>query len=102
MAVIAVESAFQANALSSANAQGLMQLIPATASRFGVRYPFNPRDNIQGWGGAYLRWLLNKFKGNVTFTFAAYNAGEGEVQRYKGIPPIKRRKTMFESCVSPM
>lgn len=88
MAVIAVESAFQANAISSANAQGLMQLIPATASRFGVRDPFNPRDNIQG-GMAYLRWLLNKFKGNVTFAFAAYNAGEGAVQRYKGIPPYK-------------
>jgi hypothetical protein len=88
MAVIAVESAFQANAISSANAQGLMQLIPATASRFGVRDPFNPQDNIQG-GMAYLRWLLNKFKGNVTFAFAAYNAGEGAVQRYKGIPPYK-------------
>ncbi len=88
MAVIAVESAFEANAISSANAQGLMQLIPATASRFGVRDPFNPRDNIQG-GMAYLRWLLNKFNGNMTYAFAAYNAVEGAVQRYKGIPPYK-------------
>jgi soluble lytic murein transglycosylase-like protein len=86
MAVIAVESAFQANPISSANAQGLMQLIPATAIRFGVRDPFNPSDNIQG-GIAYLRWLLNKFKGNVSFAFAAYNAGEGAVHCYKGIPP---------------
>ena len=88
MAVIAVESVFQPNAISSANAQGLMQLIPATASRFGVRDPFNPRDNIKG-GMAYLRWLLDRFKGNVTWAFAAYNAGEGAVQRYKGIPPYK-------------
>lgn len=88
MAVIAIESAFQANAISSANAQGLMQLIPTTVSRFGVRGPFNPSDNIR-CGMAYLRWLLNKFKGNVSFAFAAYNAVEGAVQRYKGIPPYK-------------
>ena len=89
MAVIAIESAFQANAISSANAQGLMQLILATSSRFGIRGPFNPSDNIRG-KMAYLRWLLNKFKGNVSFSFAAYNAVEGAVQRYKGILPLQR------------
>jgi soluble lytic murein transglycosylase-like protein len=88
LAVIQVESAYQADAVSSANAQGLMQLIPATATRFGVRDPFNPAENING-GMRYLRWLLKRFKGDVTKTVAAYNAGEGAVQKYGGIPPYR-------------
>ena len=86
LAVIQVESAYQSNAISSANAQGLMQLIPATAERFGVRDAFNPKDNIRG-DMAYLRWLLRHFKGNATKAVAAYNAGEGAVRKYGGIPP---------------
>jgi transglycosylase-like protein with SLT domain/Sel1 repeat-containing protein len=86
MAVIAVESAFNIQAVSSQNAQGLMQLIPATAERFQVKDAFDAEDNIKG-GMAYLRWLLAFFKGDVTLAVAAYNAGEGAVERHQGIPP---------------
>jgi soluble lytic murein transglycosylase-like protein len=91
LAVVSVESAFQADAISSRKAQGLMQLIPATAARFGVRDPFNPVDNLRG-GMAYLRWLLTRFKGRVTLALAAYNAGEGAVKRYGGVPPYKETR----------
>jgi len=87
LAVIAVESAFQPDAVSSKNARGLMQLIPATAARFGVSDPFDPADNLRG-GMAYLRWLLTRFRNNVTLAVAAYNAGEGAVDRYGGVPPF--------------
>jgi hypothetical protein len=88
LAVIAVESSFLADAVSSKNAQGLMQLIPATAARFGVADIFDPVENIRG-GMAYLRWLLREFRGDVTRAVAAYNAGEGAVVRYRGVPPFK-------------
>lgn len=88
LAVIQVESAYQTNAVSSANAQGLMQLIPATAERFGVRDAFNPTENING-GMRYLKWLLKHFGGDVTKTVAAYNAGEGAVRKYGGVPPYR-------------
>ena len=88
LAVIQVESAYQTNAVSSANAQGLMQLIPATAERFGVRDAFNPAENING-GMRYLRWLLKHFRGDVTKAVAAYNAGEGAVRKYGGILPYR-------------
>tara|TARA_R110002110_G_scaffold114322_8_gene283613 strand:- start:597 stop:1409 length:813 start_codon:yes stop_codon:yes gene_type:complete len=91
LAVIQVESAYQTDAVSSANAQGLMQLIPATATRFGVRDAFNATENIHG-GMRYLRWLLKRFKGDVTKTVAAYNAGEGAVQKYGGIPPYRETR----------
>lgn len=86
MAVIEAESGFNPSALSGKNAQGLMQLIPATALRFGVNEPWNPQENIRG-GTAYLRWLLRHFGGNVALALAAYNAGEGAVEQYRGIPP---------------
>lgn len=86
MAVIAVESAFNTQAVSPKNAQGLMQLIPETAERFQVKNVFDAEDNIKG-GMAYLRWLLAFFKGDVTLVAAAYNAGEGAVERHQGIPP---------------
>ena len=86
MAVIQAESAFKATALSGKNAQGLMQLIPETAERFGVKDSWNPIQNIKG-GTAYLHWLLRHFEGRVDWVVAAYNAGEGAVDRYKGIPP---------------
>jgi hypothetical protein len=91
LAVVSVESAFQVDAISSKKAQGLMQLIPATASRFGVRDPFDPADNLRG-GMAYLRWLLTRFKGRVSLALAAYNAGEGAVKRYGGVPPYKETR----------
>jgi Transglycosylase SLT domain len=86
MAVIDQESGFNPAALSNKKAQGLMQLMPDTAQRFGVRQPFDPKDNIRG-GIAYLHWLLRHFQGNVALTLAGYNAGEKAVDRYQGIPP---------------
>ena len=86
MAIIRAESNFNPLAVSPKNAQGLMQLIPETAERFNVRKPFDPEQNIRG-GLAYLRWLLAYFKGDVALVAAAYNAGEGTVNRYGGIPP---------------
>lgn len=88
LAIIQVESAFNSNAVSPKQAAGLMQLIPATARRFGVSDVFDPADNIHG-GSRYLRWLLAYFQGNVTLALAAYNAGEGAVNRHKGIPPYR-------------
>ena len=76
-------------ALSPKNAKGLMQLIPATAARFNVRNPYDPAQNIRG-GIAYLSWLLAYFEGDVTLVAAAYNAGEGAVERYRGVPPYRR------------
>lgn len=85
-AVIRAESNFDPAAVSPKNAQGLMQLIPETSARFNVTKPFDPEQNIRG-GLAYLRWLLAYFKGQVPLVAAAYNAGEGTVNRFKGIPP---------------
>lgn len=85
-AVIRAESNFNPQAVSHKNAQGLMQLIPETAERFQVRKPFDPEQNIRG-GMAYLRWLLAYFQGNVALAVAAYNAGEGAVDRHRGVPP---------------
>lgn len=90
-AVIAAESAFRTRAVSHANAQGLMQLIPGTAKRFGVKDPFDPKQNVRG-GMKYLRWLLKKFEGNINHALAGYNAGEGAVMRYRGIPPYRETK----------
>lgn len=95
LAVISVESAFNPRAVSPKNAQGLMQLIPETAQRFQVSNPFDPEENIKG-GMAYLRWLLAFFKGDVTLVAAAYNAGEGAVERYRGIPPYQETVNYVE------
>lgn len=86
-AVIQTESAFYAKARSRAGALGLMQLMPQTARRFGVVDPFDPRQNITG-GVKYLRWLSENFAGDLTKVVAAYNAGEGAVTKYRGIPPF--------------
>jgi soluble lytic murein transglycosylase-like protein len=66
---------------------GLMQLIPDTAKRFGVRNAFDPQQNIRG-GMAYLRWLLAYYQGDVKLVAAAYNAGEGNVDKHRGVPPF--------------
>ncbi len=87
-AVIQTESQFDPRAVSSVGAQGLMQLMPATARRFGVVDPFDPQQNIFG-GVRYLRWLLDKFGGDQTLAAAGYNAGENAVIRYKGVPPYR-------------
>ena len=95
LAIMATESNFDAQAVSPKNAQGLMQLIPDTAARFNVRDPFDPAQNIRG-GMAYLRWLMAYFEGDVSLVAAAYNAGEGNVERYKGIPPFAETRAYVE------
>ena len=85
-AIIHAESAFNPSALSHAGAQGLMQLMPATARRFGVADSYDAGQNIRG-GVQYLAWLLKRFNGDLTLAAAGYNAGEGAVDRYKGVPP---------------
>lgn len=91
LAIIAAESNFNVQAQSPKNAQGLMQLIPETSERFNVKNPFDPAQNIRG-GLTYLRWLLAYFQGDVALVAAAYNAGEGKVERYKGIPPYQETR----------
>lgn len=87
LAVISVESSGQYRAVSPANAHGLMQLIPATAARFGVVDSFDPAQNIRG-GIQYLDWLLSHFSNDVVLALAGYNAGEGAVRRHNGVPPF--------------
>jgi soluble lytic murein transglycosylase-like protein len=84
-AIIQVESEYHPKAVSRKGAMGLMQLVPETAQRFGVDNPFNPKQNIEG-GVSYLKQLLDHFGGDLSLSLAAYNAGEGAVQRSGGIP----------------
>jgi TPR repeat protein len=99
MAVIRAESNFEATAQSPKNAQGLMQLIPETSLRFNVKKPFDPEQNIRG-GLSYLRWLLAYFEGDVVLVAAAYNAGEGAVNRYHGIPPFAETRGYVKRIMS--
>lgn len=85
-AIIHAESSYNPGALSRVGAQGLMQLMPATARRFGVGNAFDPAQNIRG-GVQYLGWLLKRFNGDLKLAAASYNAGEGAVDKYKGVPP---------------
>jgi Transglycosylase SLT domain len=94
-AVIAVESEFDQFAVSSKGAQGLMQLMPFTARRFGVASPFDARQNIFG-GAHYLRVLLDLFQGDVDLSLAGYNAGENAVLRYHGIPPYRETRAYVD------
>ncbi|KAF1718431.1 transglycosylase [Pseudoxanthomonas yeongjuensis] len=87
-AIIHAESSFNPMALSHAGAQGLMQLMPATARRFGVTDSYDAGQNIRG-GVQYLAWLLKRFNGNLTLAAAGYNAGEGAVDRHGGVPPYQ-------------
>ncbi len=84
--VVRAESNFNTSARSPKGAIGLMQLIPSTAKRFGVKNPLEPMENLRG-GMAYLRWLLRRFDGDLTLALAGYNAGEAAVERYGGVPP---------------
>jgi soluble lytic murein transglycosylase-like protein len=99
MAVIQAESGFNTAALSPKNAQGLMQLIPATAERFGVKDVWDPVENIRG-GTAYLHWLLRHFSGNVEWALAAYNAGERTVEQYQGVPPYKETQSYVKRILA--
>jgi hypothetical protein len=94
-AVMAVESEFDQWAVSSKGARGLMQLMPATARRFGVGDPFDARQSIFA-GTQYLRVLLDQFAGDVALALAAYNAGENAVVRYRGIPPYKETRSYVQ------
>jgi hypothetical protein len=87
-AVIKAESDFNPREVSYKGARGLMQLMPATAERFGVIDSFDAKANIAG-GVRYLRWLLDTFEGNAVLAIAAYNAGEGNVWKYSGVPPFR-------------
>ncbi|MDZ4733146.1 MAG: lytic transglycosylase domain-containing protein [Nitrospirota bacterium] len=88
LAVMKAESSFNPTAVSRAGAVGLMQLIPETAIRHGVRNLYDANDNITG-GAKHLRYLLDRFHGNIRLALAAYNAGERKVERYGQIPPYK-------------
>ncbi len=87
-AVIHVESNYDPRVVSHCGAQGLMQLMPETGRRMGVRDPFNPRQNILG-GTRYLRYLANIFNGDLVLTIAGYHAGENAIIRYRGVPPYE-------------
>ena len=94
-AIMHAESSYNPLALSHAGAQGLMQLMPATARRFGVTDSYNAGQNIRG-GAQYLAWLLKRFNGNLTLAAAGYNAGEGAVDRHKGVPPYSETRRYVE------
>lgn len=96
--VITAESCFKPKALSSAGAQGLMQLIPDTAKRFGVTDSYDPKQNIRA-GIEYLNFLLGRYKGDLKKAIAGYNAGEGAVDRYKGIPPYKETQRYVKNVL---
>jgi hypothetical protein len=94
-AVIKAESDFNPRELSNKGARGLMQLMPATAARFGVTDSFDPIANIYA-GTRYLRWLLETFHGDADLAVAAYNAGEGNVWKYNGVPPFRETLTYIK------
>ncbi len=99
LAVITVESNFDPNARSHKDARGLMQLIPDTATRFRVKNAFDARDNVRG-GLAYLRWLLSYYRGEVALAAAAYNAGEGVVDKYRGVPPYPETRSYVQRVLA--
>lgn len=98
-AVIWQESKYKPQALSHAGAQGLMQLMPATARRFGCKNANDPAANIEA-GTKYLSWLLKRFDGNVALALAGYNAGEGAVDKYNGVPPYNETQNYVRRITS--
>ncbi len=92
MAMARAESAFDPFAVSPKGACGLLQLMPATAERFGVTDVFDARQNVDG-GARYMRWLLDRYDGDTELALAAYNAGENAVDRYRGVPPYSETRT---------
>lgn len=98
-AVIRQESRYKNQAVSHAGAQGLMQLMPATAKRFGCDDPHDSVANIKA-GTKYLAWLLKRFDGDVTLALAGYNAGEGAVAKYDGVPPYSETQNYVRKIVA--
>jgi soluble lytic murein transglycosylase-like protein len=97
-AVIWQESRYKTDARSGAGAQGLMQMIPATAKRFDCTNAYDPQSNVTA-GAKYLRWLLERFDGDVTLALAGYNAGEGAVDKYNGIPPYNETQNYVRNII---
>ena len=100
-AVMRTESAFNPFVVSPVGAQGLMQLMPALAEEMGVTDPFDPRQNVMA-GAKYLRQLLDQHQGNIKLTLASYNAGPGNVARYRGIPPFKETRKYVKTITGLM
>ena len=98
LAIAAVETCFNSRAVSPVGAKGLMQLMPATAKRFGVSRRSNARQSVKG-GTKYLRFLMKRYKSNMRYAAAAYNAGEGRVDRYKGIPPYRETRRYVKNVL---
>lgn len=97
-AVIGQESGFHPRAVSSAGAMGLMQLMPETARGLGVRDPFDPAQNVEG-GAKYLRGLIDRYHGRLDYALAAYNAGPGAVDKYRGVPPYPETQAYVKNIL---
>lgn len=97
--VIHQESGFNPNAVSKKGARGLMQLMPDTAGKLGVRNSFDPGENVHG-GAAYLRQLLDLYHGDAQKALAAYNAGPGRVEQYKGVPPYRETQAYVARIIT--